>query len=248
MTTEKSDAQNFSYYTIASICAVLGLFWYFRRTIYQKYFAWIMHIFASKVYFDSLNDMKVNLFQCVHDYKNQLDKDLAVLEVGTGSATNLTYLPPNTKLVCLDPNPQFEKYAKEHVKKEGSSLSVDFVHGYAEKLQFEDESFDVVVCTLVLCSVLDMKKCLQEFKRVLKPGGKYVFMEHVAYEDKTSWTWTFQWMMNPVQRYLFDDCETTRDTETYIMAAGFSDVSLKRCAPEIFAVWYRPTILGVATK
>ncbi|XP_045182010.2 putative methyltransferase-like protein 7A [Mercenaria mercenaria] len=247
METEES----FPFYKTAFVLVVLAIIWFFRETIiynsYKKYFAWISNKITENVK-EGLKDEKTRLFQVLHDYKDQQEKNLTILEVGSGAAPNLSFYPANTKVVCLEPNQHNDSYANENIKKEGNSISVDFVHGYAEALPFENETFDIVVCTLVLCSVEDMKKCLQEIKRVLRQGGKYVFLEHVGYENKKSWAWTLQCVMNPLHRVLFDGCETHRDTETYIMAAGFSDFSVNRFTHKPFPSWIRPCISGFATK
>ncbi|XP_045171148.1 putative methyltransferase-like protein 7A [Mercenaria mercenaria] len=248
---ETEEIQCFSFYKTAFVFVVLGIIWYFREKIvynsYKKYFAWILNKITENIK-GGLKDEKTRLFQFLHEYKDQQKKNLTILEVGSGTAPNMSFYPANTKVVCLEPNQHFDSYAAENVKKEENSISVDFVHGYAEALPFENETFDIVVCTLVLCSVEDIKKCLQEIKRVLRQGGKYVFLEHVAYEDKKSWAWTFQCVMNPVHRVFFDGCETIRDTETYIMATGFSDVNVNRFPHKPFPIWFRPCISGLATK
>ncbi|XP_045191043.2 putative methyltransferase-like protein 7A [Mercenaria mercenaria] len=248
---ETEGVQSFPFYKTAFVFVVLGIIWYFREKIlyksYKKYVAWLINKITENIK-DGLKDEKTRLFKFLHDFKDQQKKNLTILEIGSGTAPNLSFYPANTKVVCLEPNQHFDSYATENVKKEENSISVDFVHGYAEALPFENETFDIVVCTLVLCSVKDMKKCLQEIKRVLRQGGKCVFLEHVAYDDKTSWAWTIQCVINPVNWLVFDGCETIRDTETYIMAAGFSDVNVKRFPHKPFPVWIRPCISGLATK
>jgi ubiquinone/menaquinone biosynthesis C-methylase UbiE len=111
---------------------------------------------------------KTKIFQFVHDYRETVNKDLKILEVGAGTAANLEFLPSNTKLVCLDPNPHFLGYIKKNLKNHDTVISAEIIKGCAEEMPLDSESFDTVVCTLVLCSVTDIEASLKEIKRVLK--------------------------------------------------------------------------------
>ncbi|PWA69983.1 zinc finger, RING/FYVE/PHD-type [Artemisia annua] len=95
-----------------------------------------------------------------------------------------------------------------------------------ESLPVSDGSMDAVVGTLVLCSVEDVNKTLQEIKRVLKPGGLYIFVEHVAAKDGT-FLKVIQRVLDPLQQTVADGCHLTRETGDSISAAGFSSVDIK---------------------
>lgn len=231
--------------------AVLLVLWILRHRLivrpYKAYVAWILNRITESIK-EGLRDEKARIFQYVNQYQKQLNRDVTVLEIGSGSVNNLAFLPQNSKVICLEPNPFFNDYANKNIKKEENTVSIETVQGYAEDMPFESETFDVVVSTLVLCSVQDMKKCLAEIKRVLKPGGKFVFLEHVAFEDKSSWRYFCQVVMNPVQRIIYDNCNTSRDIGTCIQTAGFSHVDIKTFLHDPFPIWVRPCISGVATK
>ena len=117
-----------------------------------------------------------------------------------------------------------------------------------ERLPFDDASFDEVVVTLTLCSVDDPGQVLAEMRRVLKPGGRYHFFEHVAADDP--WYRRLQEWLNPLQRVLGCGCNMNRETERSIADAGFTLETIERLVtpgapvhPPLF-----PMILGVAVR
>jgi SAM-dependent methyltransferase len=100
----------------------------------------------------------------------------------------------------------------------GRSVRVDL--GQADRLPYADSSFDAVVVSFVLCSVSDAASTLSEVRRVVRPGGTFWFLEHVAAADPRVLQW--QRRLNPIQRFLADGCELDRDTGAAIRAAGFA--------------------------
>lgn len=147
-----------------------------------------------------------------------------VLEVGAGDGGNLPFYPPGIDLTLLEPNPFMMQYLEREAE---SVYQPDYqtVLAPAEAIPFEDERFDTVLSTHVLCSVSDLAKSLAEIRRVLKPGGQFLFLEHVAAHPDTS-TFTVQKVINPAWRFVGDGCHLTRDTGAAIRAAGFSEVIL----------------------
>ncbi|KAK9675933.1 hypothetical protein RND81_11G042400 [Saponaria officinalis] len=140
-----------------------------------------------------------------------------------------------------------EKYAREAAEAAGLvSENFEFVHAVGEILPVKDASVDAVIGTLVLCSVKDVDRTLQEVKRVLKPGGIYVFIEHVAAEDGT-FLRLAQNILNPVQQLVGDNCHLTRESGRYISEAGFSEIiSNVASIPKAFIV--NPQVYGIARK
>jgi len=171
MAAEDAVLQNIIVYRIGPVFAILGAMWYFRTSLkyhtQQRVFAWYMNRITKRMN-RGLYKYKSDVFREVQNYKNELGRDLKVLDVGAGSAANLQFLPKNTELTCLDPNPHFVGYIKKNLKQHDSVVAAEIVTGYAEQMPLEDESFDVVIITLVLCSVKDIDKALAEVKRVLK--------------------------------------------------------------------------------
>src|SRR5437764_4969074 len=111
-----------------------------------------------------------------------------VLEIGGGTGANLPFYGPGVdELVITEPEEPMARRLER--KLEGYSLPVQLVRTLAEQLPFEDESFDVVVATLVLCTVDDPARALGEARRVLKPGGRLLFLEHVRSDDPKLARW-----------------------------------------------------------
>lgn len=99
------------------------------------------------------------------------------LEVAIGTGLNLPCYPPDTDLTAIDLSPRMLSIARKRAT--GLGLSVDLREGTAEALDFEDNSFDTVICTLALCSIPDDKRAVGEMIRVLRPGGHLVLADHV---------------------------------------------------------------------
>jgi len=160
------------------------------------------------------------------DLKRDLFAPLAgtVLEIGPGSGLNLQYLPRAvTTWVGVEPNPHFESYIKQQPASE--HLSVTTYEAVAEALPLADRSVDAVISTLVLCSVDSIRQSLAEIQRVLRPGGRLVFIEHVAAEEER-WLHTAQRAVQPVWCYCGDGCHLQRRTYEHIAEAGFTEVAL----------------------
>jgi len=118
-----------------------------------------------------------------------------------------------------------------------------FVTGSVEAAPFADASFDYVISTLVLCSVPSQAAALHEIKRVLRPGGRFVFIEHVV--SPTPGLRKVQEIFDPLQQ-LVAQCHLTRDTGRAIHEAGFTDVQLREISVE-GAAFIAPHIVGLAT-
>ncbi|RXN03753.1 methyltransferase 7A [Labeo rohita] len=141
-------------------------------------------------------DQKKELFRNLEKF--YLPKgSLRILEVGCGTGANFEHYPTGCKITCTDPNPHFQKYLDTTMAKNDHLVYDSFIVASGENLKVvEDNSVDVVVCTLVLCSVQDMSKVLQEAKRVLRPGGALFFIEHVV-SDPSTWSYFFQHVIQP---------------------------------------------------
>ncbi|XP_018528984.1 putative methyltransferase-like protein 7A [Lates calcarifer] len=198
-------------------------------------------------YNDKMHDTKRNLFRNVGRFANA-DGTLRLLEIGCGSGANFKFYPYGCTVTCTDPNPHFEKYLRLSME-DNKHLTYDrFVVMSGEDMrEVDDETVDVVVCTLVLCSVGNVRLVLQEVRRILKTGGAFYFLEHVV-SDPSSWTYFFQHVLEPLWYYLGDGCMITRATWKDLEAAGFSELHLKQIeAPEV-TLMIRPHIMGYAIK
>ncbi|XP_065120955.2 thiol S-methyltransferase TMT1A-like [Paramisgurnus dabryanus] len=214
-------------------------------SFYKRVFPFIVSKCAAS-YNDKMNDKKRELFRNLSKFY-PTNGPLRILEVGCGSGANFEYYPTGCKLTCIDPNPHFRSYLEKSMAKNDHLVYDSFVVASGENLQgVEDNSVDVVVSTLVLCSVKDVHKVLDETKRVLRPGGAFFFMEHVV-SDPSSWIYFFQHVLQPLWYYFGDGCETTRATWKDLEAAGFSDLQLRHIHPPLFFL-VRPHIVGYAIK
>jgi ubiquinone/menaquinone biosynthesis C-methylase UbiE len=166
-----------------------------------------------------------------------------VLEIGPGTGPNLTYYPRDIHWLGIEPNPAMYPYVEKEARRLG--LQIELRDGHAETLDAPDNSMDAVVSTLVFCSVRDPKKALQEVLRVLKPGGRFVFVEHVAAPRNTG-SRRFQSFIRPVWSLFSDGCHPDRETWTAIEKAGFSQVKIDHF--RIPAPIIGPHISGFAVK
>lgn len=143
-----------------------------------------------------------------------------VLELGSGTGLNLE-LYPHEGLDCLtltEPDPHMIKQLRARVQEIG--CAADVMEVGAENLPFDDDSYDTVVVTLVLCTVPDQAAALTEISRVLKPDGQLLFLEHVrATNDPSLAKW--QDRLETPWRFLGDGCHCNRDTVAGLRAAGF---------------------------
>ena len=144
-----------------------------------------------------------------------------VAEIGPGSGVNLSYLPREVRWTGIEPNPCFHPYIQKEAARLGRPVRLKT--GVAENLELEDASVDAVVGTLVLCSVDQVEAVLEEILRVLKPGGRYCFLEHVA-APQGSWLRWLQRAVRPVWSSLLDGCRPDAETAAKIAGAGFSQL------------------------
>jgi ubiquinone/menaquinone biosynthesis C-methylase UbiE len=146
-----------------------------------------------------------------------------VLELGAGTGLNLAhYTPAVTELVLTEPDPHMAKRLRRRVDAEALPFGAEVIETGAERLPFEDKSFDSVVSTLVLCSVHDPRQSAAEVARVLKPGGELLLLEHVRSVEGSGLT-RWQDRLERPWGWLGAGCHPNRDTAA-TLGAGF-DVS-----------------------
>ena len=169
-----------------------------------------------------------------------LDGD--VLEIGAGTGANLRAYPATLRSLTLtEPSPQMASRLRS--KAEGSRPDATIVAAPAEDLPFDDESFDAVVTTLVLCSVDDVAAAARELRRVLRPDGRLVVIEHVARPGGPSLP---QRLWDPVQHVVGRNCHVTRDTRSVLRVAGFDTTALVDGVMPGAPGALFPTISGIA--
>ncbi len=165
-----------------------------------------------------------------------------ILELGAGTGMNLShYDEALASLVLTEPEPAMLRRLQPKALKQAPNAKV--VQASAEDLPFEDASFDAVVSTLVLCGVDDQARALQEAKRVLRPGGRLLFIEHVRSDDPK--LARFQDRMNRLN-HLLVGCDCNRQTLAAIEEQGFTVSKVEPTVLPKAPKFVRPAIVGVA--
>jgi len=167
-----------------------------------------------------------------------------VLEIGAGDGANLPLYPPDIRLTFLEPNPHLHPHL-DQMCSEQDVLCESIVEASGESIPFPDDHFDTVVSIHVLCSVNNQSQVLAEIRRVLRPGGLFLFLEHVTAPPHTP-TYHLQRVVNPLWKAVGDGCHLTRDTGTAIRAAGFELVELNSFETDGFPSIVSPHITGLA--
>ena len=130
------------------------------------------------------------------------------IDIGAGTGANLELYPADVDLTMAEPDPHMARQLRHKLSE--SDRAVELVEAGAESLPFEDGSFDTAVFTLVLCTVPDPPAALAEVARVLKPGGRMLFLEHVRAESPGLARW--QDRLEKPWRFVGDGCHCNRDT------------------------------------
>jgi ubiquinone/menaquinone biosynthesis C-methylase UbiE len=166
-----------------------------------------------------------------------------VLEIGAGTGANLDHYGRGlVSLTLTEPERPMLRRLQQRAHRESPSPMV--LRAPAEDLPFDDESFDVVVSTLVLCGVSDQPRALREIHRVLRPGGQLLFIEHVRSDDER--LARRQDRMNGLSRFIVG-CECNRSTLDTIEGAGYTVTGVEHTALTKAPSFVRPLIVGTAT-
>lgn len=163
-----------------------------------------------------------------------------VLEVGIGSGLNLPYYDGERveRLYGIDPSAALERRAWRRAA--AAPFPVEVIEGSAEEMAVADGTFDTVVSTYTLCSIGDLPQALREIRRVLKPGGSYLFCEHGLSPDRS--VAAVQHRITPVWRHIAGGCHLDVPMAELIRAAGFRITELEEgyiAAPRFAAYNYR---------
>ncbi len=147
-----------------------------------------------------------------------------VLEVGLGTGLNIPLYPPGVhSLIGIDPNVGMHRRAQARASKAPFLVEVRELAG--ETLPFETASFDTVVSTFVLCSIKDVARALGELRRVLKPSGRFLLLEHGLSDDPKVRRW--QRRLNPIQHIVGCGCTLDRDMRALVSSHGFRFETLR---------------------
>jgi ubiquinone/menaquinone biosynthesis C-methylase UbiE len=163
-----------------------------------------------------------------------------VLEIGFGTGLNLPHYPDAVmRLVALDSHPMLAGLVGARIAR--ARMPVEQAQLDASLLPFDDDSFDTVVSTFTLCSIGDVAAALSEARRVLKPGGRFIFLEHGRSEDAR--TARLQDLFNPVQKIIGCGCNMNRPIDRAVEDSGLIIERLDRFllphAPRVLGAMYR---------
>ncbi len=194
-----------------------------------------------------LYDLNMGIVEraCLKSWRRELLKHVygEVLEVGAGTGANIDhYSDQVTRLVLTEPDKHMRRVLERNVSNRGLE-NIQVSDGTAQQIRAEDESFDCVVSSLVCGGAPNLGTALEEIKRVLKPGGNFVFLEHAAAAEGTS-TRRWQKRINPIWRIM--DLEP--ETEKAIITAGFKIIEITRENVRRTLPIQGSTIRGIAEK
>jgi len=167
-----------------------------------------------------------------------------VAEIGAGNGPNLRYLPPDTTVHAIEPNPYVHRRLARTAAVHGIDLTIHPVPG--EAIDLDDASVDAVMCTWVLCTVHDPAQVLREIHRILRPGGRFAFIEHVAAPRGA--VRCVQRLVRRPWQWAFEGCHADRDTAAAIRAAGFTSVEITEFRFRSSFVPVRTQIAGIAVR
>ena len=201
--------------------------------------------FYSRLIFPRLLDLTMSGRE-LNSYRQALLKSVAgdVLEIGFGTGLNLPYYGDVvTTLTAIDSNAGMTKISTPRIQ--ATPIQITLQTASAEALPMAAEQFDAVVCTWTLCSICNVQQALAEVHRVLKPGGRFLFIEHGLSPEHGVGRW--QRRITPLQRRIADGCHLDRPMARLI-ASVFGQVEWDEFyatnLPKVIGYFYK----GVATK
>jgi ubiquinone/menaquinone biosynthesis C-methylase UbiE len=171
--------------------------------------------------------------------------DGEVLEIGFGTGLNLAHYPKHLgRIATADPNPGMSRLARRRIA--ASRIAVDHRASRGEDLPFEAGTFDCVVSTWTLCSIPEAGRALGEVYRVLRPGGRFIFLEHGLSDAPRVRKW--QRRLNPIQRLVGDGCRLDMDVPAIVGSQPFAEIRFDRFELEGLPRTHGTMYRGVATR
>jgi ubiquinone/menaquinone biosynthesis C-methylase UbiE len=185
---------------------------------------------------------------CLIEWRQDLLKQVhgKVLEIGAGTGASLSLYPQEVDLELYLAEP--DKHMRAHLitkLAQSKFINAQVLSCSAEHIDSADNAFDFVFVSLVCCSVNDVQQTLSEIKRVLKPNGRLLFLEHVAAPEGTQRR-KWQNLLNPAWGKIAGNCHLNRETEQRLLDAGFIMEDIKRESLRKAMALVRPSIRGTA--
>jgi len=202
--------------------------------------------FYSEVIFPRLCDLFLSRpYVAQHRHRLLASADGDVLEIGFGTGLNLAHYPDQVrKITTVDPNAGMHRLAQRRVRRSRIAVEQRVLSG--ERLPFEDNRFDCAVSTFTLCSIDHVSQAVSEVRRVLRPGGRFLFLEHGLSPEPGIQNW--QHRLNWLERRLGDGCRLDRNMKALVAEQPFSSVAVDEFylehTPKTHGYLYR----GAATK
>ncbi|HEX3841885.1 MAG TPA: methyltransferase domain-containing protein [Acidimicrobiales bacterium] len=193
--------------------------------------------------FFRLMDVYVNWHLRRHKEGVYADLPNTVVEIGSGIGANFRYLRPGTKVIAVEPNSYMHHSLCRAAQRHEIELEIRDVVG--ERIDLPDSSVDAVISSLVLCTVTDPCQVVSEVRRVLRSGGRYSYLEHVAAAEGTM-TRRIQRAVRRPWAWVFEGCSCERDLQTVIQSAGFSSVENRSYRIHSPFVPFNTHIVGIA--
>lgn len=148
-----------------------------------------------------------------------------VLEIGVGPGVNFVHYDPSrvSRIYALEPNPGMIRLAEQQRRR--TDLRIEFLDLPGERIPLTDHSVDTVVSTFTLCTIPGVVEAIRGVRRVLRPGGKFIFFEHGLAPDHRIQRW--QQRSEPITYWVFEGCHLTRDIPSLITSGGFQIVEME---------------------
>ena len=168
-----------------------------------------------------------------------------ILEIGFGTGLNLPCYPEHVReITTIDPNVGMHRLAQRRIRQTGIQVHSQILRG--EQLPFADRTFDCVVSTFTLCSIAGIEQALGEVFRVLRPGGRLLFLEHGISREPGVQRW--QRRLNWLEMHLGDGCRLDRDIRGLITGQPFAGVEVEEFYAEKMPRTHGYLYRGIATK
>ena len=208
---------------------------YMSNRFYEIVHAWLLAKNSSK-HDNIIRQKKLELFNNING---------TVLEIGPGTGINIHYFPDSINYIGIEPNRAMLTYLQKEIKQKGFS-KYQIINSDAENLTIPDNSIDFVVSTYVLCSVKNINNVISEIKRILKPNGVFLFIEHIIAEKNTDLR-KRQHLLKKLWDMIGNGCDLERDTLSFIKQVGFNKVEVINLNVSTISI-LSPHIIGKATK
>lgn len=211
---------------------------FFGHSVRGRFNAWFLHTIENHIHRHT-GKRKRKLFE---------DLPCSAVELGPGTGANFRYYRAGTVLTAIEPNLMMHSRLRRNAEQYGINLDIRGLKKDGLGLDLASESTEAVISTLVLCSVGNQRQVLNEVHRILRPGGRFLFLEHVAARRGTLMRY-FQDLIRQPWQWCFEGCDPICETGSALKEAGFSKIELENFEVKslIFAA-IKHHIAGIATK